>query len=208
MARSLTFELGGKSYAGAISRIDRARLYGRVQQLATDKYGAALEKAALDEDGATIVSAAGFGYQDEDGRWLARTALGAVDEEGRPLPVLPSSFDAAIALQESESVDLDEYHLHEIESLYLLDGDLDGLVADCEDYFEARGRLYRCPFRFRAGHESSTAILLPRAGRLYLAVGRRALVEFVGRRHRYVIDELTESEEDEGEIEELDFQFA
>ena len=204
MARSLQFKLGRRKFGGEISRVDRARLYGRVEPLATDKYGAPLVKAALDEDGATIIAAAGMGYQNDDGRWLHRAGLQATDAEGRPRESRPSSFDAPVELVEEESVDLDEYHLYEIETLYVLEGDID--PAPFERFLKDRERLYCFPFSYREGYEGYTGFLIPRGGRVFLAAGRRAAVEFVGKRSRYVIDEVLA--EDESDIAEDELNFS
>ncbi len=202
MARPLRFRLGDQDFAAEPVRIDRSKLYGRVEAVAVDKYGDPLEKAVLDEDGATIVRATGTGYLGAEGRWSARGDLLAVDEHGRPRPLLPSSFDETIELWPEGSVDLDEYFLHEIDHLYVLEGLDSGPVAAL---LEAEGRLFSFPFLFRAGYESYRAFLVPKGERVFLAVGRRAVVDFIGKQNSSVIDEVLDEETADDENEELDF---
>jgi hypothetical protein len=57
MAQSLRFKLGGAEYEAAPVKIERKKMYGRVDTEATDTNGAVCTAVRLDPDGVLIIPA-------------------------------------------------------------------------------------------------------------------------------------------------------
>ena len=190
MAKNLQFLIGEREFALEPVKIDRTKLYGKVETVAVDGQGRELEKAYLDDTGSVVVSSSGLGYRTEDGSWAARGDLIAVDETGAPLEQRASSFDMPISL--NERVSLDDYFLHEITAVYSLSGaDGDHLARVLSESDE----LYTFPFSYRAGHISSPAFLIPGDGKVFLTVGRKVAIEFLNKQRHAPIDEVDEDDE-------------
>lgn len=202
MPRTLTFQLFKKRETREFklepTKIDRPRLYGRSERLPVDNYGNALQSAAVDERGTTVIRSTGSGYLDAAGRWLSSADLRPVDSEGRPLPEVPSSFQEPIVLEERAS--LDDYYEHEISSVYVLHGDI---AAELLHIVAAQEELFTFPFSYRGGHSPERGFLIAGRDRLFLVSGRRVQLEYLERVDSGRIDEFDEPDEPE-----LDFSFS
>ena len=94
MAKEFRLILGGAEYASAPIKLERKKLYGWTDLVATDASGEVCRKAQLDPDGELLIppGAVKIGILDEDGAWVERSELVAVDADGQELPIVPSSF--------------------------------------------------------------------------------------------------------------------
>ena len=81
-------------------KLDRKKVYGWTETVATDGTGKPCRTAWLDPDGSLVVPASGTANATlaADGTWLDADALTYVDEAGNELPTVPSTFDAPVAL--------------------------------------------------------------------------------------------------------------
>ena len=84
MARALTFDLGGTAFQAEPVKLDRKKVYGWTETVATDGAGEPCRKAWLDPDGSLVVPASGTANATlaADGTWLDADALTYVDEAG------------------------------------------------------------------------------------------------------------------------------
>jgi hypothetical protein len=57
----------------------------------------------------------------EEGEWVSKSEWSAVDSEGNPVEIVPSSFDGTIELK--DTVTLEEYLDHVIKNVYTFTGD-------------------------------------------------------------------------------------
>lgn len=102
MAAALKFSLKGTEYEAVPVKLERKKLYGWTDIVATDAAGGTCTTAQVDPDGELIVppGAVKSGILDEDGAWVERSELVAVDAEGKELPIVPSSFGQTIELKD------------------------------------------------------------------------------------------------------------
>jgi hypothetical protein len=130
---------------------------------------------------------------DDGGRWLDKASLTAVGEDGKPVPVYPSSFDAPIELKEVAS---DEE---------FLDNDWDSVYQISHDELaEAVGeKIYKFGFSYRGGINLSSGYLVRSPEGLFLFAGSRQEFPLVSLAEETAID--TEEDAPEENIDEMDF---
>ena len=183
-------------------KVDRARIYGRVDVQALDEEGRRCELATLADDGRTLIGRGGtaFALLSPEGEWLDKKALKPVDPAGQPLTPALSSFNAPIRLV--QTVTIDAYFSHNVRSVYLMQSEAD--LTKLRGALAA-GTIYSFPFSFRGGIEPDVGFLLSaQDGNVFLAVGQPTKLHFVGLEQAAALTEeeaLTEAEDDES----LDF---
>ncbi len=178
MARPLVFQFGDHLLSFAISKVDRARLYGYKELEVVDERGQPCELATLADDGCTLVGkgSTALGWVTVDGQWCTKSQMAPVDLDGREVTSVPSSFAAPIKLFETTTVD--EYLRHNIRLVYAVETeeDLSELKAELE-----RGTIFSFPYSYRGGLEADAGFLLANdAGEIMLAVGNPTKVDFLG----------------------------
>jgi hypothetical protein len=196
MAASLKFKVKGAEFEAAPVKVERKKLYGWTETVATDASGAACRTAQVDPDGELLIppGAVKLGLLDEDGAWVDRSELVAVDAEGKELPIVPSSFGQTIELEKTATAE--EFLDHAWKSVYQLDGE--GLA-------EAVGEaIYAFPFNYRADASPEDGFLLASGGKAFLFAGEKLKFEFIGLEEEGVLDDPAE----EPEAEEEDFDFG
>jgi hypothetical protein len=177
MARSLSFKLGRSTFEAEIRKIDRSKLYGRVQTQTFDANGAKCDLATLARDGHTLIPYGGTaaGYLNKDGLWVETGERKPVDVEGNELTEVPSSFDAPISLKKKASAEdlLD----HPIRLAYLLVAD--EFPAPVRTSLDG-GDIYAFDFSYRGGAIADPAFLLSdEDGDVWMLIGSHSDVEFV-----------------------------
>lgn len=178
VARPLVLDFQGREIPFALEKVERSDLYGYVEIETFDDRDQPCKLATLTQDGRTLLGpgATATANLTPDGRWVERGALTPVGLDGEPLPTVPSSFSAPVALAERATVEqlLD----HVIRSMYLLtcDEGWDDLRSELGD-----GAIFRFPFSFRGGLTADVGFLLANpGGSVFLLVGSPARLEFVG----------------------------
>ena len=133
-------------------KIERKKLYGRVDTEATDANGAVCKAVRLAPDGELIIPAGALkqALLDEDGQWVERSELKPVDADGNNVAVVPSSFDGVIEL--STKVSAEDFLDHVWKSVYQLDEP--SLAAALGD------DIYAFPFNYRAAPGADEGYLL------------------------------------------------
>ena len=196
MAKELTFKLAGTDYAAAPVKLERKKIYGWTDTVATDRNGNVCSSAYLSPDDALIIPSGGLKQAtvDESGRWVEKSQLTAYYEDGsEPLPLLPSSFDAPIEL--GQKATKEEFLDNDWESVYqLVNADLAAAVGQ---------DIYRFEFSYRGGTNHNDGYLLNTPGGLFLFAGDRQEFPLVSLAEETTIDD-TEEPEDES-LDELDF---
>src|SRR5262249_18069297 len=137
-----------------------------------------------------LLSPAGF--------WRERSKLRPVDMQGQAITPVKSTFETPVALDKKAT--MDEYLSHNIHLVYQLKGE-----ADTTDLVKELGSGTVCafPFSYRGGLEAYAGFLLLGAdGNLFLTVGTKPALEFVGLRQAAAPAEEETGEEAE---ESLDF---
>lgn len=196
MAKELVFKLSGKDYNAAPVKLDRKKIYGWTDTIATDRSGDVCGSAYLSPDDALIIPSGGLkqGTVSADGRWIEKSELTAYSEDGTEvLPVLPSAFDAPIELKEKATVE--QFLDNDWESVYQLDNaDLAAVVGD---------DIYKFEFSYRGGTNHNDAYLVTTPAGLFLFAGDRQEFPLVSLAEEMTIDDTEEAEEEV--IDELDF---
>ena len=194
MASALRFKINGKMLESIPVKIDRKKLYGATEIVATDESGARCQAASLDADGALIVPAGGakVGLIAEDGKWIDRSELIPVNKDGARLEVLPSSFEAPIEL--AAEVVAEAFLDHNWKSVYLLD--------NAELANEIGDKIYSFAFNYRSDVNPNEGFVISSDGKAFLFAGEKQTFDYLGIDEQTVLD--TEDEDDPSE-DELDF---
>jgi hypothetical protein len=202
MAKPLLFQFQGVQVEYLMSKVDRAKLYGYKELEVIDEQGTKCDMGILAEDGHTLLGkgGTGMGYLSADGLWCDKSQLKPVDVEGNPIQPVTSSFAAPIVLTEQQLAAPEDYLSHTIRSIYLMETVSGGtLEANIK-----KGSIYKFPYSFRGGLESDTAFLLSNeSGATFMAVGRPALIEFIGLQQAVGITEDDVADDQDGD--EMDF---
>lgn len=195
MAKELCFSVSGTEYSAAPVKLERKKIYGWSDLVATDKQGDVCEKAYLMPDHALLIPSGGYkqGTVDNEGLWVEKSSLTAYDKEGNVMPEYASSFDSVIELK--QKVTAEEFLDNDWESVYqLVNADLAAAIGD---------DIYKFEFFYRGGANHNDGYLLNTPGGLFLFAGDKQEFPLVTLAEQGVIDE-TEDEVEE-EIDELDF---
>ncbi len=202
MAKQLIFNWRGCEVPFEMNKVDRAKLYGYKELEVFDENGERCELATLAEDGHTIIGrgGTGFGYLTADGFWSEKSALKAVDSDGREIEPVTSSFNAPIDLLDAP-ISVDDYLNHTIRSVYSM-GLLD--PSPLTDILRS-GSIYKFPFSYRGGLESDTAFLIANdQGDIFMTVGRPTEISMIGLQRTTVSVSEDESDLDSAD-DDLDF---
>lgn len=194
MAKELKFTIAGTEYGAAPVKLERKKIYGWSDLVATDKSGDVCDAVYLSIDDALLIPSGGYkqGTVDDSGRWVEKSELTACDKDGNPLQQLASSFDAVIELK--EKVSAEEFLDNDWEAVYqLVNPDLAAVVGD---------DIYIFDFCYRAGVNHNYGYLMNATGGLFLFAGDKQEFPLLSLAEQTVIDEVEEVEE---EIDELDF---
>lgn len=196
MAKELIFKLAGTEYGAAPVKLERKKIYGWTDVVATDRNGDVCNSAYLSPDDALVIPSGGLkqAVVDDGGRWVEKSELVAYSEDGSEvLPVLPSSFDAPIELKEKATTE--EFLDNDWESVYqLVNPDLAAAVGD---------DIYKFDFCYRGGTNHNDAYLMATPAGLFLFAGDRQEFPLVSLAEETTIDDTEEPVEEE--IDELDF---
>lgn len=196
MAKELIFSLAGTDYGAAPVKLERKKVYGWTDTVATDRSGNVCGSAYLSPDDALIIPSGGLkqAVVDDEGRWVEKSELTAYDEDGQTvLTVFPSSFDAPIEFKKKAT--MEEFLDNDWEAVYqLVNADLAAAVGD---------DIYKFDFNYRASTNHNDGYLINTPAGLFLFAGDRQEFPLVSLAEETTIDDTEEPLEEE--IDELDF---
>lgn len=196
MAKALIFRLAEQEFPATPVKLERKKIYGWTETVATDRNGGVCESAYLSPYDALIIPGGGLslGAVDSAGRWIDKGKLTAYSADGTaPLPVLPSSFDVPINLD--VKVTVEEFLDNDWEAVYQISDD--GLAAAIGD------DIYKFDFCYRGGVNHNNGYLLATPSGLFLFSGDYQEFQMVGLAEETTIDETDDTEIEA--IDELDF---
>jgi len=200
MGRPLVLSLDGVEYPVTLTKIDRDKLYGRVEIEAFDEKGREASLRVLAADGKTLLDKGGTALATvtDRGDSVDRNELVPVTAEGKKIDQVPSSFNQINILKPAT---VENYFTQIVKSVYLVgpheDANIGGLHDNLSD-----DRLYTFPFSWRGGIENDNAFLIGTNGDAFLVVGRQAEFEFIKLNQAAVLEN---TEEEEISAEDLDF---
>ena len=205
MARTLSFTHDGTTFDAGLIKIDRDQLYGSVRVLTKDADDRPCKVATLASDGKTLIPRGGtaLGYVNTEGEWISRSELQPVDLAGEPLQEVPSSFDAAITLE--EAVDASVLLNHNVRLSYRLHV-VDELPIALQSALQA-GKIFRFGFSYRGGISHDPAFILNDGdANIWMLVAEANDVQFVSLEQAAVCGgETIKDEIDNDDDDNLDF---
>lgn len=200
MARPLVLVLDGIEYPVGIVKVDRDKLYGKMEIEAFDEKGRAAEIRVLAADGKTLINKGGTALATvtDKGDSVDRNALVPVNVDGEKIEQVPSSFNQNNILEKAE---VDNYLLQIVKSVYLMTPFEDADISPLVDQVTAGG-LYSFPFSYRGGVEFDSAYVIGSGKDVFIVTGKQAEVDFIKLNESSV---LNNDEEDEISVDDLDF---
>ena len=179
MSRALDFKLGKTSFAAAIHKVDRSKIYGAIDIETLDTQGRECDLLTLGPDGKTLIPYGGtaFGYLSPDGEWCDSSSLRPVDAAGDEIERRPSNFDFENVLKDKATTrDLLDHNIRLAYQLQPVGGEfppalLKKLTA---------GDIYRFPFSYRGGIGSDLGFMIMGADEtVWLLIGTPAKIEML-----------------------------
>ncbi|HQZ83008.1 MAG TPA: hypothetical protein PLR83_07290 [Pyrinomonadaceae bacterium] len=200
MARPLVLVLDGVEYPVGIVKVDRDKLYGKMEIEAFDEKGREAEIRVLAADGKTLINKGGTALATvtDKGDSVDRNALVPVNEDGEKIEQVPSSFNQNNILENAE---VDDYLLQIVKSVYLLTPFEDADISPLMDQITA-GQIYNFPFSYRGGVEYDSAFVIGSGKDAFIVTGKQAELDFIKLNESSV---LNNDEEDEISVDDLDF---
>jgi hypothetical protein len=201
MARPLVLSLDGREFDVGIVKIDREKLYGKVEIEASDQKGNPAQLLILAPDGKTLIDKGGTALAtvDENGDSISRTDLVAVDEDGQKIETVPSSFNQVNVLRRAS---VEDYLSQLVKSIYLIDTVEEADQKYLQDHVSA-GLIYNFDFSYRGGTEYDNAFVIGNKSDAFMIVGKPAELEFV--KLNQAVD-LDPTEEEEVSATEISFE--
>ena len=201
MPRPLVLSLDGREFGVRIVKIDREKLYGKVEVEAYDEKGNPAQLLILAPDGKTLIDRGGTALAtvNEDGDSVSRADLVPVDEEGEKIETVPSSFSQVNVLKQAK---VEDYLSQLVKSVYLLEAEENADQKYLQDHVAA-GLIYNFDFSYRGGIEYDNAFVIGNRSDAFMIVGKPAELEFV--RLNQAVD-LDATEEQEVSTEEISFE--
>src|SRR5258706_3059316 len=119
MARALVLSLDGQEYPVTLVKIDRDKLYGKVEIEAFDEKGREASLKILAADGKTLIDKGGTALATvtDKGDSVDRNELVPVDEDGKKIEQVPSSFTVTNVLKPAT---VEDYFTSVVKSVYLV----------------------------------------------------------------------------------------
>ena len=199
MAKNLTFSINKTNYSAGITKVDRDKVYGFVEEQVLDKNGNLCSTGALLDDGQTLVltGATAMKTVTDNNEEVDKKALKAVYMDGKDAILVPSSYEGTIELAKATIDDL--FNL-EVNSIYQLTWEDASAKSSMLKELE-NDNLFSFVFNYRADYEGADAILLSAQNEVFILTGRILEFEYLENKTAAPIVELESAEHEE----EVDF---
>ena len=200
MARALVLSLDGQEFQVTLIKIDREKLYGKIDIEAFDEKGNEASLQLLAADGKTLIDKGGTALATltDKGDSIDRNDLVPVNLDGEKIEQVLSSFVETNVLKPAT---VEEYFTQVVKSVYLV-GPYEGAdLGALHDQLSA-DRMFTFPFSWRGGVEYDNAYLIGAGGEAFLVVGKQAEFQFIKLNQASVLEN---SEEEEISADDLDF---
>jgi hypothetical protein len=200
MARPLILSLDGQEFPVTLVKIDREKLYGKVEIEAFDEKGREASLRVLAADGKTLIDKGGTALATvtEKGDSIDRTELVPIDADGEKIEQVPSSFGQTNVLKPAT---VEDYFTQVVKSVYIVGPHEGADISILHDHLSTDS-LFTFPFSWRGGIEYDNAYVIGAGGEAFIVVGKQAEFEFVKLNQGVVLDS---GEEEEISADDLDF---
>jgi len=196
MAKNLTFVIGDEKFSAGISKVDRDKVYGYVEEVVTDKEGNLCTVGSLLDDGQTLVLSGATALKTVDAKLneVDKKTLKTVFQDGKDAVLIPSSYDSEIQLKESGMDDL--FNL-EVSTVYQLTWEDVASKASLLKLLE-NGKVFQFVFNYRADYEGADALVIAAQNEVFVLTGRMLSFDFLEKKTAApVVEEVIEETEEE-----------
>jgi hypothetical protein len=201
MGKNLHFVIEGKSWSAGISKVDRNKVYGHVEEVISDSNGELCTVASILDDGQTIIvsGATALKTVNSDNREVSKDTIKTVNLDGTDAVLVPSSYDNDAVLTPGT---LDDLFNLEITTVYQLVWDDEAAKLDLISYLSTN-KVLKFVFNYRADYEGADAVLITAQNQVFALTGK--FLEFKFLENKQII--ITEESESEANVEEdaMDF---
>jgi len=200
MARPLVLSLDGQEFPVTLVKIDREKLYGKVEIEAFDEKGREANLRVLAADGKTLIDKGGTALATvtDKGDSVDRTELVPINADGEKIEQVPSSFGQTNILKPAT---VEDYFLQIVKSVYLVGPHEDADIGSLHDHLST-DRMFTFPFSWRGGIDHDNAYLIGSGGEAFLVVGKQAEFQFIKLNQAAVLEN---EEEEDISADDLDF---
>lgn len=200
MARPLVLSLDGQEYPVTLIKIDREKLYGKVDIEAFDEKGREASLRVLAADGKTLIAKGGTALAtvSDKGDSVDRNDLVPVDADGEKIEQVPSSFGQINVLKPAT---IEDYFLQIVKTVYLLQPHEESDIGLLKDQLSTN-EMYSFPFSYRGGVENDNAFVIGAGDEAFMVIGKQAAFEFIKLNQAAVLES---TEEEEISADDLDF---
>lgn len=200
MARPLILSLDGTEFPVTLVKIDREKLYGRVEIEAFDEKGREASLRVLAADGKTLIDKGGTALATvtDKGDSVDRNDLVPMTTDGEKIEQVESSFNKTNILKPAT---VEDYFSQVVKSVYLVGPHEDADISELYDHLST-DRMFKFPFSWRGGIEYDNAFVIGADDEAFIVVGKQAEFEFVKLNQAAVLES---TEEEEISADELDF---
>jgi len=196
----LVLSLDGQEFPVTLVKIDREKLYGKVEIEAFDEKGREANLRVLAADGKTLIDKGGTALATvtDKGDSVDRTELVPINADGEKIEQVPSSFGQTNILKPAT---VEDYFLQIVKSVYLVGPHEDADIGSLHDHLST-DRMFTFPFSWRGGIDHDNAYLIGSGGEAFLVVGKQAEFQFIKLNQAAVLEN---EEEEDISADDLDF---
>lgn len=199
MPREITFKIESKEFKASVLKVDRRKLYGWTELMAADDNGEPCELLSADESGKFIIplGGTGIGILSDTGRWVERSELKTVDEQGKPAKLFESSFNRTNILR--KKVSTQEFLDYDITDFY----ELSGISAEVREW--VGNDIYTFDYSYNDSYDPAPAFVMAANDTLFLLVAMKNAFEFLCFGSCDSIDDYDDEQLMDEEDDDLDF---
>jgi len=177
MGKNIHFVIEGKSWSAGISKVDRNKVYGHVEEVISDSNGELCTVASILEDGQTIIvsGATALKTVDSENKEITKDAIKTVNLDGTDAVLVPSSYDTDVVLTPGTLNDL--FNL-EITTVYQLVWEDEAAKLDLINYL-VTNKVLKFVFNYRADYEGADAVLITAQNQVFALTGKFLEFQFL-----------------------------
>ena len=202
MGKNIHFVIEGKSWSAGISKVDRNKVYGHVEEIISDSNGELCSVASILEDGQTIIVSGATALKTVDSEYkeISKDAIKTVNLDGTDAVLVPSSYDTDAVLTPGT---LDDLFNLEITSVYQLVWEDEAAKLDLIAYL-GTNKVLKFVFNYRADYEGADAVLITAQNQVFALTGK--FLEFQFLENKQVI--VPEDTDTDATVEEDSMDFG
>ena len=177
MGKNIHFVIEGKSWSAGISKVDRNKVYGHVEEIISDSNGELCSVASILEDGQTIIvsGATALKTVDSENKEISKDAIKTVNLDGTDAVLVPSSYDTDAVLTPGT---LDDLFNLEITAVYQLVWEDEAAKLDLIAYL-GTNKVLKFVFNYRADYEGADAVLITAQNQVFALTGKFLEFQFL-----------------------------